>query len=151
MLRNLYDTLRIRYAVWRYGTTKHNRLAALTDDEQAAVHAVQALKDLYPGVDVQAWFRKAIHTEAFTTPEELLQVIHRVHASSRFTTDDINQIAEQGIALELGKTDTLSDRIRQNAKIDRLQQAVKRLAFIAGPGFTTDHLIDERSVQQGHL
>jgi hypothetical protein len=148
MLRNLHDTLRIRYAVWRYGITKNNRLAALTDDERTAVHAVQALKDLYPGVDVQAWFRKAIHTEAFTTPEELLQVIHRVYASGRFTTDDINQIAHHGIKLDFGGH---YDKIDHSARTHRLQHAVKRLAFIAGPGFTTDHLIDEGIVQQGDL
>jgi hypothetical protein len=148
MLRNLYDTLRIRYAVWRYGITKHNRLAALTDDEQAAVHAVQVLKDLYPGVDVQAWFRKAIHTEAFTTPEELLQVIHQVHASGRLTTEQINQLASHGIAIDLGGH---YDKVQQAARLHRLQNAVKQLAFIAGPGFTTDHLIDEGIVQQGDL
>lgn len=151
MLRDLYDTLRIRYAIWRYGITKDNRLNHLTRDEHAAISAMETLKDLYPGVDVQAWFRKAIHTEAFTTPEELLQVIHRVHASGWFTQDELNQIASHGIALDLGKPDTLADRIRQNAKIDRLQEAVKRLAFIAGPGFTTDHLIDEGIVKEGDL
>jgi hypothetical protein len=148
MLRNLFDDLRIRYAMWRYGITKDNRLNHLTHDERTAINAMQTLKDLHPGVDVQAWFRKAIHTEAFTTPDALLQIIHQVHASGRFTTDHINQIASHGIALDFGGN---YDKIKNAAKIGRLQNAVRQLAFIAGPGFTTDHLVDEGIVKQGDL
>lgn len=146
MLRNLYETLRIRYAVWRYHRNRDRNCHHLTDAEQAGLDTLHGLN-----ADTQARLRHAALLEANQVSEELVQVVCKISAEGRFTQESLNRLAEHGIALELGKTDTLADRIRQNAKIDRLQEAVKRLALIAGPGFTTDHLVDEGIVKQGDL
>jgi hypothetical protein len=153
MLRNLYDTLRIKYAVWRHHRNRHQDHAyyVLTDAEQAAIDTLHGLN-----ADTQARLRHAALLEAHDVSEELVQVICQIAADGRFTQESLNRIAEQGIAIDFGSTANEALRMAVNnakntLRTQRLQHAVKRLAFIAGPGFTTDHLIDEGIVQQGDL
>lgn len=151
MLRNLVDTLRIKYAVWQYHRNRDRAYTRLTDAEQAGLDTLHGLN-----ADTQARLRHAALLEANQVPEELVQVVCKVSAEGRFTQETLNRLAEQGIAIDFGNTANEALRMAVNnaqntLRTHRLQQAVKRLAFIAGPGFTTDHLVDEGIVKQGDI
>lgn len=150
MLRNLYDTLRIKYAVWKYDRHRNQH------DQVTTSQALETLRGMGDTVDVQARLRQAALLEANDVPESLVHLICAAYSEGRITTSTLHSIQEHGITVDLGLTvnDALRasvDNVRNIGKIHRLQQAVKRLAFIAGPGFTTDHLIDEGIVKQGDI
>lgn len=146
MLRNLVDTLRIRYAVWSYHRNRDRTYTRLTDAEQAGLDTLHGLN-----ADTQARLRHAALLEAHDVPEELVHLLCKTNAEGRVTRETLNQLYEHGMRLEFHLAPTMREQIRDMAKVERLQHAVKRLAFIAGPGFTTQQLIDDGLIKEGDL
>lgn len=153
MLRNLIESLRIRLAVHDHNR-RHRRRILKVMPSGAELDAIEALRAT--GANTQKRLAQAALLEAHYVPENLIHMLHKVCAEGKFTQENLNQLAEAGIEVNFGDTveERLIGAVQQTRRIGqtlRLQNAVTRLAFIAGPGFTTQQLIDDGLVKEGDL
>lgn len=148
MLRNLFETLRFKFAV-RDHNTKHKKRVLEVMPSRAELDAIEALRAT--GTHSQTRIRQAALLEAHDVSEELVHLLCKANAEGRVTRETLNQLYEHGMRLEFHLAPTMREQIRDMAKVERLQKAVKQLAFIAGPGFTTQHLVDEGLLNEGDI
>lgn len=108
----------------------------------------RALKALeHTGANMVARLRHAALLEAASVDDHLLSTFTRIVGTKRLTNDDLAALHAHGVDIE----DAMPEHFSHIQKLLRLQAAVRQLAFIAGPGFTTDHLIDEGMLRHGDL
>lgn len=146
MIRRFLANLRDRHATIQYQRNRTNRIPDLTIDE---AHAVTVFRALGAQTDIQHRARQAAQLEAFGVTEPVLNACLRIQAQGAITGADLNYLAHNGI--KLGFSNHLNEVAETSEKLVRLQRAVKQLAFIAGPGFTTDHVIDEGIIYEGDI
>lgn len=148
MIRNFLETIQIRRAV-REHNTKHRKRVLTVMPSGAELDAIEAFRNLGAQTNFPARLRQAAQLEAFGVTEPVLNVCLRIQSQGAITGADLNYLAHHGI--KLGFSNHLNEVAETSEKLVRLQRAVKQLALIAGPGFTTDHLIDEGIIHEGDI
>lgn len=160
MINRLISNLREWYAVRdhkhhnlhkkiRDSNTNHTQHVLDVMPSGPELDAIEAFRNLGAQTNFRTRLSQAAQLEAHDVPSELFVIFLRIHAQGAITQAELHQLKHQGIRplFQLPQ----DQKIGTAQKIHRLQNAVKRLAFIAGPGFTTDHLIDEGIINQGDI
>lgn len=157
MIRRLFDSIRTRLAVHQHQNPKPKPLQ-LTYSE---AYAIQAFRGLGAQTNFPDRLGQAAQLEAQQVSAPLVEVLCSIAGRGQLNADHLHRLSREGIAIHIGDKpieDRIFDAFRDTAydvattnKMRRLQQAVKQLAFIAGPGFTTQHLIDEGMLHEGDI
>lgn len=152
MIRRLFDSIRTRLAVHQHQTSKPKPLQ-LTYSE---AYAIQAFRGLGAQTNFPDRLGQAAQLEAHQVSAPLVEVLCSIAGRGQLNADHLHRLSREGIVLNPGSS--FGNLLQQAARdvetagrTIRLQQAVKRLAFIAGPGFTTQHLIDEGMLHEGDI
>lgn len=152
MIRRLFDSIRTRLAVHQHQTSKPEPLE-LTYSE---AYAIQAFRGLGAQTNFPDRLGQAAQLEAQQVSAPLVEVLCSIAGRGQLNADHLHRLSREGIAFNPGNN--FNNLVQQAARevetagrTIRLQAAVKRLAFIAGPGFTTQHLIDEGMLHEGDI
>lgn len=158
MLRNLIETLQRSMAERKLNKEQETRLDQVSRvfkvmPTDAELEAIEAFRNLGATKTFRDRLGQAAQLEAHAVSEELFAIFLRIAGTGKITRDDLNQLNNHGIRTQIAgyEKEHATRQVSQIGQTARLQTAVKQLAFIAGPGFTTQHLIDEGIIHEGDI